>query len=224
VLPTRISDARTPLHLLLSLKDTPSPATTAELRPYLDVLIRYKFYELAYYAWLQFLPPEQLKRIGFLNNGSFENSPSGLPFDWVISPGSAVTIDIAARPDHDQKRALFIEFGHGRVDFRDVTQLIMLGPGSYQLHGRYQGEVVGRRGLQWRVTCADAAQTRVGESTIFNGLAPTWKDFSVSFTVPDSGCHAQYVRLALDARSASEQFVSGSIWYDELSIVPADRP
>jgi hypothetical protein len=156
------------------------------------------------------------------SNGSFEHAPSGSPFDWVISPGSAVTIDIAAPPDQDGKRALFIEFGHGRVEFRDVTQLIMPGPGSYQVHGRYHGEVVGRRGLQWRVTCADDKLTRIGESIIFNGLAPSWKDFAFSFTLPDSGCRAQYLRLALNARSASEQFVSGSIWYDELRIVPAE--
>ena len=54
--PASISDARTPLDMLLSLKDTPNPPTAEDLRAYLTFLIQHKFYELAYYTWLQFLP------------------------------------------------------------------------------------------------------------------------------------------------------------------------
>jgi len=42
-----------------------------------------------------------------------------------------------------------------------------------------------------------------------------------AFAVPDADCKAQQVRLALDARSASEQLITGSIWYDQLQIVRA---
>jgi hypothetical protein len=52
-----------------------------------------------------------------------------------------------------------------------------------------------------------------------NGSSPTWQDIDLTFEVPDNDCTAQYVTLQLDARSASEQFVSGAIWYDELSVV-----
>ena len=38
-------------------------------------------------------------------------------------------------------------------------------------------------------------------------------------SVPNSDCSAQYVTLASGARSASEQFISGTIWYDDLKIV-----
>jgi len=59
--------------------------------------------------------------------------------------------------------------------------------------------------------------------------APGWSparcrpgpEFSVAFAVPDADCKAQQVRLALDARSASEQLITGSIWYDQLQIVRA---
>ena len=54
--PNAISDARTPLDVLLSLKDTANPPTPRDLRPYLDFLIQHGFYDLAYYTWLQFLP------------------------------------------------------------------------------------------------------------------------------------------------------------------------
>ena len=51
-----------------------------------------------------------------------------------------------------------------------------------------------------------------------NGSGPTWQDIDLTFTVPEDECPAQYVSLALDARSASEQFVSGAVWYDDLNI------
>jgi hypothetical protein len=222
LLPDYISDARTPLNLLLSVRDTATPPSAQELRGYLDFLIRHKFYELAYYTWLQLLPAEQLGNAGLLFNGGFELAPSGLPFDWVISAGSGVTATIAARPDRDTERALFIEFGHGRVDFPGISQITMLAPGTYKFQGKYKGDIAGRRGLRWRITCVGATEMPIGESAMVAGIASPWKEFEFSFSIPKAECRAQYVRLVLDARSPSEQFVSGSIWYDELRIVRAE--
>lgn len=213
----RITDARTPLDLLLSLKDTPYPPTSADLRGYLNVLVQRKLYDLAYYTWLQSLPAGQLSTTGYLVNGSFEQAPSGLPFDWELNGGEGVTLEIAARSDQEGRHALLIEFGHGRIAFRGPRQLVVLGPGSYRLKGQHRGEIIGRRGLKWRVVCAGEG-AQIGESEMLVGAASMWKAFEVSFTVPDRDCRAQYVRLDLDARSASERLVAGSIWHDELQI------
>jgi hypothetical protein len=45
-----------------------------------------------------------------------------------------------------------------------------------------------------------------------------------TFTVPEKGCDAQYVRLDLDARMASEEMVSGSIFFDDLQISRVVKP
>jgi hypothetical protein len=218
-LPRNITDARTPLNVLLQLRDAPDPPTARDLRPYIDILIRNNFFELAYYTWLQFLPPEQLSKAGFLFNGSFESEPSGLPFDWNLSSGSGVTLERAPKPGHSDQRALYIEFGQGRVDFRPVTQVVMLGPGTYRLTGVYSGELVGPRGLRWRVTCLGGKA--LGEGDMANGIAKDWTAFNVEFTVPKEDCRAQRLSLVLDARMASERFVSGFIWYDDLAISAA---
>jgi hypothetical protein len=215
-LPNSVSDARTPLDLLASLKESPNPPTADDLRGYLNFLIGHKFYPLAYYAWLQFLPAEQLNSLGLLFNGSFETAPSGLPFDWVITPGTGVTIDIAPAPDREGSRALVVAFEQGRVDFGSVIQLIMLAPGTYALHGQYTGELLGQRGLKWRVTCAGG--TTVGESGMIAGRTSAWKDIELAFTIRGADCPAQYLHLDLDARMSSEQFASGTLWFDDLRI------
>jgi hypothetical protein len=218
-LPANISDARTPLDILLNLQDTPTPPTSAELRSYFDFLISRGFYELAYDTWLQFLPAEQLNKVGLLFNGDFEIAPSGLPFDWVIPQGSGVTVKVGERPDKDGDHALLLEFGVGRVDLLPITQLIVLAPGQYRFRGKHNVDIVSQRGLQWRITCAGQGETQIAESPVIQGSSAAWRDFSFSFAVPETDCPAQYVRLVFDARWASEQFISGSIWYDDLQIV-----
>lgn len=215
-LPRNVSDVRTPLNLLLKLRETSIPPTAADLVAYLNFLIAQQYYEVAYYAWLQFLPPSELSKIGFLYNGSFDTEPSKLPFDWVFRSGSGVTIDIVPPPEDENQKALYIEFGYGRVSFGSVTQIVVLPPGRYQLRGKYNGEVMGRRGLRWRVTCAEGQ--RLGESDMVLGTTFDWRLFDFVFTVPDRNCRAQKISLVLDSRSASEQFVTGSIWYDDLEI------
>jgi hypothetical protein len=51
------------------------------------------------------------------------------------------------------------------------------------------------------------------------GTTPAWTEFSTRFTIPPTGCRAQRVQLRLDARSVSEQLVTGAVWYDKLQIV-----
>jgi hypothetical protein len=217
-----MSDARTPLDFLLSLKTSPTPPTTKEIGGYLKFLIAHKFYDLAYYTWLQFLPTDKLRNVGLLFNGDFEMTPSGLPFDWVIEPGSGVTIDIVPVASNYDSHALMVDFLYGRVDYHSVRELVLLPPGTYQFDGQYKGKLIGPRGLKWRVTCADDEKTPIGESSMISGATPNWKQIKFIFTVPATNCRAQYVRLDLDARMASEQLVSGSVLVDRLHISRLD--
>jgi hypothetical protein len=222
-LPGVITDARTPLDLLLSLKDTPAPPTAADCRAYIDFLISHGFYDLAYYTWLQFLPAEQLSHAGRLFNGRFESEPSGAPFDWRFTQGNGAATKIAARPDHGGDHALYMQFGPGRAEFPGVSELVMLPPGSYKLEGQYKMDLTSPRGLKWRVTCAKQTAP-LAESPLFKGRIPDWTGFGLAFSVPATNCPAQTVQLVSGARSASEQFMFGSAWYDDLAIVSDHGP
>ncbi len=220
-LPAAVTNARTPLKLLLGLRTTQAPPTARELGAYLAFLQRQKLYNLAYYTWLQFLPAEQLARTGFLFNGSFEWPADRLPFNWTIHKGSGVTIDMAPRPDNPAKQALYVELSGGRVHFPGIWQTVVLAPGHYQLTGRYQGTLTGPRGLRWRVHCLGGRHaTRLGETAMFIGETRIWKRFEITFKVPLKDCPAQRIGLILDARTASEKLVSGALWYDDLKLTP----
>lgn len=217
-LPGNIADARTPLNLLMAVKDSPVPPTTKELRGYLNFLISRQFYALAYYTWLQFQLPEQLASIGYVVNGGFEAPPSALPFDWSISEGAGTTVGVDTPPGERTNHALFVRFDNGRVEFSGVSQLVVLSPASYRLEATYKGELLGRRGLKWRVTCVGGTTGVIGESRMILGESSSWKPLQFTFSVPSSDCPAQYVRLDLDARMESERFVSGEVWFDNLQI------
>jgi hypothetical protein len=209
---------------LLSVKQNGSaPPSAGELSPYVDFLIKRSFYDLAYYTWLQFLPEEQLSQAGHLFNGSFELEPSGAPFDWRFSQDTGATTKIASRPDDVAKHALFMQFGPGRAEFHGVRQLLMLPPGSYILKGQYQLDLISPRGLQWRISCVKATEP-LAESVLYNGTAAEWTEFGVNFSVPEKNCPAQNLELVSGARSASEQFITGTAWFDDLVISSADPP
>src|ERR1700685_3915094 len=223
-LPSGISDARTPLDILLALRTSPAPPNAKEINDYLSILIAHKFYDLAYDAWLQFLPPDELRSAGLLFNGDFGIRPSGSPVDWTIKQGSGVTVDIVSTPDKTEGHALLIEFLFGRVDYHSVSELVLLAPGTYRFDGTYKGKSAGPRGLKWRLVCAGDTETRIGESPMISGVTAAWNDVQFIFTVPAADCRAQYVRLDLDARMASEQLVSGAIVFGELYISRVTSP
>lgn len=219
-LPKYVTNALTPLNILLALKDSPHPPVPEDLVKYLDVLVRKGFYDIAYYAWLQFLPPEQLSTVGLLFNGGFESPPSPSPFDWTFSETRGVTIRVLKSPNKDGSHALFLDFGAGRVEGLRVSQLLMLPPGDYRMQGKYISELISKRGLQWRLLCTKDEQLIGKSQPVSEGSGgASWEDFSFSFSVPARECPAQRLELIFDARYASERFMSGSIWYDELKIL-----
>jgi len=211
-----IRNPRTPLQLLLNLKNTAYPPTTAEIRPYLDLLIKNRLYQLAYYSWLQFLTPAELGEAGLIYNGNFKLPSSHPPFDWEIRSSANAEIEIVPRDDEPTKNALAIRLGRGRIDFPPVSQMLMLAPGGYTLSGLFKGKIDGARGLRWKIQCI--GQTiRNNQTKMFIGTASQWTAFTTDISIP-AGCEAQVLKLFLDSRFASETMISGSAWFANLAI------
>jgi hypothetical protein len=217
VLPRHIGDPSVMLALLTDLEPSAHPATTQEVNAFLNLLAGERLYELAHYAWLQFLRPEQLASVRLLFNGDFAYPPSGALFDWKIVSGAGVVSEIVRHPHEEHRRALRLTFGEGRVVLGEIGQTVVLPEGDYEMRGREMVTIGGtRRGLLWRITCADSGK-RLGESPAAVDTGG-WMTFAFSFTVPAQDCPAQHVRLVRDDRLLSDPFATGTAWYSDLRI------
>jgi hypothetical protein len=217
-----VSDARIPLQILVGLKDTAHPPTTKELAPYFELLLQNQLHDLAYYTWIQFLPPEQLVRVVVPYNGDFETTPSGLPFDWIIPSSPNAIAGLVPLPPPAIGKALRVEFGLGRIEFSGVRQLVLLPPGDYTFSAAYTASINGRRGLVWALACVDGKE--LGRTPMMHGPVAKPTPIAFTFKVPDTGCRAQQLRLFHDSRSASEQFVSGWSNQQDVRITRREAP
>jgi hypothetical protein len=219
VFPLSSKDADAPLLVLTALRDAGKPVSDKELAAYLNSLISTNRIDAAYNAWLQFLTEAQLEKIELLTNGRFENKPSGLPFDWRIDPGVNATADFVPLAKNSAGHAFHIKFGDGRIQFPRMSQVLFLPPGRYRVEGKLRGAISGKRGLRWQIHCASGSQRILGETEMLLGQSMQWRVFSFDAEVPQlTECSGEIVRLIHDSRSASEELLSGEVWFSDLRL------
>lgn len=208
-----------PLHRLLrALYATDAPPSDAELRAWLTRLERDGHFVDAWFTWVRSLPPERLDGLGNLFNGSFEWPASGYGFDWRIGRVAGATVGQVEAGGEDGGAALRVAFQHQRVNFRHVSQLLVLPAGAFEFSGRVRLDSLrNEHGLVWVVECAAPGSVRLGSSAALRGASP-WRTFGFSFEVPPEACPAQWLRLELDARAAADRFIGGEVWFDDLVI------
>ncbi|MBJ7532746.1 hypothetical protein JDN40_01235 [Rhodomicrobium vannielii ATCC 17100] len=222
VLPRNMQKADTPATLMLALKGTANPLTASEVAPYLDALIAKNLIDVAYNAWLQFLPPTELETVSQITHPNFEREPSGLAFDWRVHPGVNASVEFVPI---ERGHAMYFHLGEGRIQFPDVKQFVLFSAGSYRIEGKLKGRITGKRGLRWQMRCAHGTQRVIGETEQLVGRSEQWRNFGFSFDVPHTDeCKGQMLRLYHDARSPSEEFVSGEVRFAELRLTRLDVP
>lgn len=206
-----------PTALFAELQETSSPPRNHEIAPLLTDLVEAGRFQDALLIWLKVLPKDQFASLDYLSNGDFRFPLSGLPFDWTITPIAGAETAIESTVGGED--ALHVQFYRGRVPFRNVSKLLVLPPGRYVLRGRERAdELETERGMAWKIVCAGPGAEPLAATEPLKGRSG-WEDFETSFTVPPSGCPAQWLRLELDARSALDRDVGGgSVWYDDLAI------
>ncbi|HWJ19574.1 MAG TPA: hypothetical protein VNR65_12695, partial [Geobacterales bacterium] len=219
VFPRASKNADATLLVMTTLRDSGKPVLDKELAPYLNFLVSINRIDAAYNARLQFLAADQLEKIELLTNGRFERKPSGLPFDWKIDPGVNAIADFVPLGKKSTENAFHIKFSDGRIQFPQLSQVLFLPPGRYRLEGNLRGSISGKRGLRWQIRCASGAQKILGETEMLLGQSPQWRVFAFDAEVPEpSECAGEILRLIHDSRSASEELLSGEVWFSNLRL------
>ncbi len=207
-----MSTSDAPLALFQQLRSKGGNVTESELAPILWARIAAdQSAGDAYNIWLQLLSPEEMAEVRPVNNLDFSR-PAGLsPFNWTLSRSVNVLVDF-------QARILRVRFGIGQVTFGGLSQVTFLGPGAYRFSGLEKGNMATKRGLRWQMTCFNGPIA--GQSDILYGAPRDWREFSFDVVIPDDGsCDAQRLRLAHDARSASERFATGEISFQRIKLL-----
>ncbi len=212
----------TPLKIMMALQESVKPVGDRELAPYLNALIAKNLIDQAYNVWLQFLPKTE-PLPGLITHASFEHEPTGLPFDWQLARGVNSIAEFV--PLGPEEHALHVTFGSGRAQVPEARQVLVLGPGKYRMEGKLRGSVIAKRGLRWQLQCASGSRKVLGETDMLMGESHQWRVFSFEAEIPQTeDCRGQMLRLFHDSRSASEEIISGEIWFTGLHIERVPEP
>jgi tetratricopeptide (TPR) repeat protein len=203
-----------------------SKAQPAETACLVDRLRAAERWEEAYQVWLNTLPRERLANVGSVFNGSFENAPSGVGFDWIPTrePERDVghSVEVARNSSGAGTHALKVTYNGKRQVGAPIAQYLLLAPGHYEISGlaRSDGMRVGR-GVQWTVRCVNEGVPGaiVASSERFTGSSE-WRRFAFDVDVQAS-CRGQILQLEPASPSESATYLAGAAWFRDLSATRA---
>jgi len=202
-------------------RQAPGGPTEEERKVYIARLLRDGNVAEAYIEWVNGLGRDQLRVLGLVYNGGFEQPHTNIGFDWHISPPAKVRIQAERMAGAEGEKALHIMFRGWEQRFAHVRQPLYLDPGRYRLQGSVSIDTLRTLGgFRWRLRCIDpafsSARPLLGETERFLGTSE-WRNFAVDFDVPD-GCAAQQLVLESAGRDALEWETNGDIWFDSIAI------
>ena len=114
------------------------PLSTTERRLFVRRLQQENQWENAYFTWLSGLDPKHMRLSNLLFDGGFEGGLFNSGFDWQIGQAKGMRISTTNTSGVTGRRALKILFNRKKVNFRHISQQLILTPGDYILSYRYR--------------------------------------------------------------------------------------
>ena len=188
---------------------------------WINALIRANQWGRAYSLWASGLDLAPGESLPMLWNGGFDVRPTGTGFDWRVgsAPGSFTEFQTVEGARGEAAHLVF----HGRpVDSANLEQALHLPPGTYRLTLRMKAQALrSDQGLTWTVTCSQGKSRFMGERV---GGTFDWRQSTLVFDIPVTGCAGQWLRLRNPAPAGSARMVSGELWVEDVTLESSDRP
>jgi len=210
-----------------ALSVTNRPVRPEELARLIDLQIKQGAISDAYRNWLVSLSDQERTLVRAIYDGDFEAPVRSLSFDWTVTPSPGLSYQRVLRDSGYSDRNLKMTFEGYSGSFMNLSQLLLLSPGSYQFRGEVSfGETglvgFGDSGLpldfSFRTYCRDGDELRLIGETGPLPRARQWLTFEKMFRVPAARCQTQLLRLEAFEQPTSNQELTGEILLDKLSI------
>ena len=197
---------------------TEVPLSTSEHNSYVARLVKERRWQEANDAWFIALAPRQMRFSGLIFDGGFESGVFNQAFGWRITRSKNPKIKPDITYGIKGRKALQVSLRkQDPINFKHVSQRLMLENGSYMLTMRYRTDTLKTtKGLSWRIRCIEGSKEILGESLPLLGSNP-WSSLVIEFNVSKS-CPVQLLRLESTSRFRHDHFYQGSAWFDDFVI------
>lgn len=177
----------------------------------------------AYSRWLGWTGVDLSRGVPLVFNGSFERTPSGMGFDWVMRGEPGVEIERVRIAGASGEVAAQVTFRRRRANDIGFQQTLLLAPGHYSLSFRARADNLrSDQGLEWDIVCISGG-TPIASSPRLDGSFD-WKPFTAEVSVPATNCPAQRLQLTNPGAGGSAKVVSGTLWVDDFKLSPIVIP
>lgn len=158
--------------------------------------------------------------VGQVDNGGFEDAISNETaemFEWEIAKGNQPKIGPNIEQKHGGEKSLALIFNSPMgKDFRTISQTIAVESGkTYDFNLFYKSNLETSATMKWEI--ADVVTGKILISTSSIEKNTDWKNLSANFTTPEDS-EGIVIRLVRDTCTSSDCSVSGSVWFDDISL------
>lgn len=219
------ADSKQDLNVLYAiysgLRKAGAPPSRIETLAFLRRLVTDKLYDKAYFIWLDNLDKNELLKVSGVFDGSFDLNIRNQYFDWTSVPIANAQVTLVPRESGSNDRTLVLDFIEARTPYANLSQMLKLAPGNYNLSGEAKAEnLANDRGLVWRIYCLPTMDANITTTAASKGTQ-AWSNFTTNFSIPAENCTTQLLRLELDAVAVADTQISGRVYYDNIKIEPA---
>ena len=197
---------------------TSAPLSPSEHKSYVERLVKERRWQEANDAWFIALTPRQMRFSGLIFDGGFESDVFNQAFGWRITRSKNPKIKPDITYGIKGRKALQVSLRkQDPINFKHVSQRLMLTNGIYKLAMRYRTDTIKTtKGLSWRIHCIEGGTEVLGESEPLLGSNP-WSSLVIEFNVPES-CPVQLLRLEATSRFRHDHYFQGNAWFDDFVI------